>query len=60
MKMRESQSELWLPLPPPVVMREGTLINISLRVRGLPLCWRTRINVRQPPHRFAVSKAIQT
>ena len=38
--------------PPPIVMREGMLIDYRLRVRGVPLRWRTRINVWQPPHRF--------
>ena len=38
--------------PGPVVMREGALIDYQLRVRGLPLRWRTRINLWQPPHRF--------
>jgi ligand-binding SRPBCC domain-containing protein len=39
--------------PRPIAMREGALIDYRLRVRGLPLRWRTRINVWQPPHRFA-------
>lgn len=38
--------------PPPIVMRGGTLIDYTLRVRGIPLRWRTRINEWQPPHRF--------
>ena len=38
--------------PPPIEMREGTLIDYRLRVHVLPLRWRTRINVWQPPHRF--------
>jgi ligand-binding SRPBCC domain-containing protein len=38
--------------PPPIVMCEGTLIDYRLRVHGLPLRWRTRINAWQPPHRF--------
>lgn len=81
MRIREFQTELWLPLPPdelfpffanaanldaltppwlhfhlvtppPIAMRAGTLIDYRLRVHGLPLRWRTRINVWQPPHRF--------
>jgi len=38
--------------PPPIEMCEGALIDYKLRVRGIPLRWRTRINVWQPPHRF--------
>jgi ligand-binding SRPBCC domain-containing protein len=38
--------------PPPIEMKAGALIDYRLRVRGLPLRWRTRIKVWQPPHRF--------
>jgi ligand-binding SRPBCC domain-containing protein len=38
--------------PRPIAMREGALIDHRLRVRGIPLRWRTRINVWEPPHRF--------
>jgi len=38
--------------PRPVAMRAGALIDYRLRVRGLPLRWRTLIREWQPPHRF--------
>ena len=38
--------------PPPIEMRAGALIDYRLRVRGLPIRWRTRINLWEPPHRF--------
>jgi ligand-binding SRPBCC domain-containing protein len=38
--------------PRPIEMREGTLIDYRLRVRGVSLRWRTRINAWEPPHRF--------
>ena len=38
--------------PMPIEMRAGALIDYRLRVRGLPLRWRTRIEVWEPPHRF--------
>ena len=38
--------------PKPIEMRAGALIDYQLRVHGLPLRWRTRINVWQPPHGF--------
>ncbi len=38
--------------PPPIVMRAGALIDYRLRVRGMPLRWRTLISDWEPPHRF--------
>ena len=38
--------------PGKIAMGPGTLIDYRLRVRGIPLKWRTRINVWEPPHRF--------
>ena len=38
--------------PGPIAMRAGALIDYKLRVRGLPLRWRTLIKVWQPPFRF--------
>ena len=81
MRVREFQSEIWLPRSPaevfpffgdatnlnlitppwlnfeivtpgPIEMRAGTLIDYRLRVRGVLLRWRTRINEWEPPRRF--------
>ena len=38
--------------PKPIEMRVGTLIDYKLRVRGIPLRWRSEITVWQPPFRF--------
>ena len=38
--------------PRPIEMRPGTLIDYRLRVRGLPLRWRSEITTWDPPHRF--------
>jgi ligand-binding SRPBCC domain-containing protein len=38
--------------PQPVDMGAGALIDYRLRLRGLPLQWRTEISVWEPPFRF--------
>lgn len=38
--------------PAPIEMREGVEIDYRLKVRGLPIRWRSRITVWDPPRRF--------
>lgn len=38
--------------PAPIAMRAGALIDYKLRVRGIPLRWRTLIREWEPPFRF--------
>ena len=38
--------------PPPIEMRPGALIDYRLHLRVIPIRWRTRITVWEPPHRF--------
>jgi ligand-binding SRPBCC domain-containing protein len=46
----------WLHLrvltPMPVEMKPGASIDYRMRVHGLPVRWRTRITLWDPPHRF--------
>lgn len=38
--------------PRPIPMQQDCLIEYKLSLHGLPIRWRTRITVWQPPHRF--------
>jgi ligand-binding SRPBCC domain-containing protein len=38
--------------PPPIRMEAGTLIDYSLKLRGIPIRWRTRIAGWDPPFSF--------
>ena len=43
--------------PPPIVMAAGVEIDYRLRLRGLPMGWRSRITEWAPPHRFVDEQA---
>ncbi len=36
----------------PIVMEVGALIDYRIRMRGVPMRWRTRITAWEPPYRF--------
>ncbi|UCC71407.1 MAG: SRPBCC family protein [Gemmatimonadota bacterium] len=38
--------------PDPTVLREGAIIDYRLRLRGIPVRWRSEITAWEPPHRF--------
>ncbi|HEX2223744.1 MAG TPA: SRPBCC family protein [Thermoanaerobaculia bacterium] len=38
--------------PSPIEMRPGSLIEYRLKLHGIPIRWRTRITVWEPPRRF--------
>ncbi len=38
--------------PEPITMRKGTLIDYRLKLHGIRIRWRTRIEIWEPPRRF--------
>lgn len=38
--------------PSPIEMKLGALIDYQIRIRGIPVRWRTLIEIWEPPHRF--------
>ena len=44
--------------PAPIALREGTLIDYHISLRGLPMTWRSRIDVWEPGVRFVDRQVI--
>ena len=44
-------------LTPDVIMEEGAEIEYQLKLKGLPIRWKTEIPVWDPPHRFIDNQA---
>jgi ligand-binding SRPBCC domain-containing protein len=44
--------EFHVTTPQPIQMREGAEIEYRLKIRGIPIRWRSRITVWDPPRRF--------
>ena len=38
--------------PPPIEVRKGALIDYELKLRGIPITWKTEITQWNPPHDF--------
>lgn len=38
--------------PRPIDIKQGTLIDYKLKMRGIPMKWRTEISIWEPPFRF--------
>jgi ligand-binding SRPBCC domain-containing protein len=38
--------------PPPIVLRQGTIIDYRISLHGFPISWRSEITHWDPPHRF--------
>ena len=38
--------------PTPIAMKEGAVIDYSIRIVGFPVRWTTLITLYEPPHRF--------
>ena len=38
--------------PQPIQIEEGTMVDYRLSLYGIPLKWRSKITVWEPPHRF--------
>ena len=38
--------------PSPIIMKQGAVIDYTIKIAGVPVRWRTLISLYEPPHRF--------
>lgn len=51
-ELTPSSLQFHILTPPPIHIRQGTEIDYRLKIRGIPIRWRSKISVWDPPHRF--------
>ncbi len=51
-RLTPSQIGFQILTPTPIEMKPGALIDYRLRLFGVPVNWKTRISVWNPPHEF--------
>lgn len=52
------QLNFQITTPQPINIKQGALIDYKLKMRGLPIKWRTEISVWEPPFRFVDQQLI--
>jgi ligand-binding SRPBCC domain-containing protein len=51
-QLTPSSLQFHILTPTPIQIQQGTEIEYRLKIRGIPIRWRSKIAVWDPPHRF--------
>ena len=51
-KITPPELNFHITTPQPIDIKKGTLIEYQLKLRGIPIRWKTEITQWNPPHRF--------
>jgi ligand-binding SRPBCC domain-containing protein len=51
-RLTPAELDFEIVTPLPIEMKQGTLIDYRLRLRGIPFSWKTEITEWDPPHAF--------